>query len=151
MAQTTRLASFGPVVVVAEHPATYFVIRTYVYYKTLVSIKQKTKKHSSMAQTTRLASFGPVFVVAEHPATYFVIRTYVYYKTLVSIKENTHLWPKRRQTRRLSPFSSLLNILPFSWSSRRVSDHPTSSPIPLLLPSHERLCRCCRRWWFDVW
>jgi len=87
MAQTTRLASFGPVVVVAEHPATYFVIRTYVYYKTLVSIKQKTKKHSSMAQTTRLASFGPVFVVAEHPATYFVIRTYVYYKHLVSIKE----------------------------------------------------------------
>ena len=44
MAQTTHLASFGPVFVVSAHPVTYFVLRIYIYYKILVSIQKKEEK-----------------------------------------------------------------------------------------------------------
>ena len=68
--QTTRLASFGPVIVVPALPMTYLVEYNIVHYKTLVSIEikhERKKKHVLMAQTTRDASFGPVIViVASH-------------------------------------------------------------------------------------
>jgi hypothetical protein len=104
----TRLASFGPLFVVAALPAVYSVNRI---YETLVSIKktQRIKKNSPTAQTMRLVSFGPVFVVAALPAAYFVNRSY---ETLVSIKKKrrilkkTYLGPKRRVWHCLGPFSS---------------------------------------------
>ena len=62
MAQTTCLVSFGPISTVLTHPVTYFVSKTYIYHKSLVSIKnnrRKIKKNSPRAQTTHLASFAP--------------------------------------------------------------------------------------------
>ena len=44
-AQTTRLASFGPVFAVPVQSIMYLVIRTYIYNRTFVSIKKKTKKN----------------------------------------------------------------------------------------------------------
>jgi hypothetical protein len=75
MAQTTRLASFGPVLVISVLPVAYFVYYNFIYCKTLVSIKKtrnKKIKNSPMAQTTPDASFGPVLVVAGLSVTYFV-------------------------------------------------------------------------------
>ena len=59
MTQTTRLALFGPVFVVAVHLCLY-IISQYMY-------NTKKKKNILMAQTTHFnASFGPVFVVAAY-------------------------------------------------------------------------------------
>ena len=44
MAQTTRLASFGPVFVVPARSIMYLIIRTYIYNRTFVSIKKKRRK-----------------------------------------------------------------------------------------------------------
>ena len=41
----TRLASFGPIFVVAAHPVVYFIIRNGIYNKTLVSIKKNKEKY----------------------------------------------------------------------------------------------------------
>ena len=66
-AQTTRLVSFGPVIV---EVSVYKGIRvllyikcTYIYQLILKKHEERKKKHSPKAQTTRLASFGPVTVV----------------------------------------------------------------------------------------
>ena len=90
-AQTTRLASFGPVFVVPAQSIMYLVIRTYIYNRTFVSIKKKRRKmekKSPMAQTTSDASFGLVFVIPAQYIMYLVIRTYIYNRTFVSIKKN---------------------------------------------------------------
>ena len=44
MAQTTCLASFGPVFVVSAQSITNLVIRTYIHSRTFVSIKKKQRK-----------------------------------------------------------------------------------------------------------
>ena len=63
MAQTTRFASFGPVLfVVAPH----MYIRSFnIPVTLLIDIKNANikKKHLLMAQTARNASFGPVLLV----------------------------------------------------------------------------------------
>ena len=63
MAQTTQIASFGPVLLVAAFPeplrstvAPIFVVDKNELKKNMVS----KKKNVLMAQTTRIASFGPV-------------------------------------------------------------------------------------------
>jgi hypothetical protein len=66
MAQTTHLASFGPVFVVVALPVTDVVEYNLFIQLTLVRIQKKheeKKKNSLRAQTTQDASFGPVFVV----------------------------------------------------------------------------------------
>ena len=68
MAQTTRLASFGPIFAVPVQSVVYLVNSTCIYNKCIVSTKKKKEKSSPMAQTTRLASFGPVLVVSDLPA-----------------------------------------------------------------------------------
>jgi hypothetical protein len=44
MAQTTRLASFGPVLVISVLPIAYFMYYNFMYCKTLVSDKKKRRK-----------------------------------------------------------------------------------------------------------
>ena len=39
MAQTTRLALFGPVFIVLAQPDSHFIITSYIYTNTLVSIQ----------------------------------------------------------------------------------------------------------------
>ena len=51
IAQTTRLASFGHVLVISVLPAAYFVDNNCIYYKTLVSIY---KKHERKGKKTHL-------------------------------------------------------------------------------------------------
>ena len=73
--QTTCLASFGPVFTVPTHPVTYFVIRTYIYNKSIVSIKKNRRiilKSLPRTQTMHLASFGPVFVVPTQSIEYLL-------------------------------------------------------------------------------
>ena len=64
MAQTTRFASFGPVLLVV---ASSVSIRSTVAPRVLVDKNELKKKHVPMAQTTRIASFGPVLLVAAFP------------------------------------------------------------------------------------
>ena len=81
-AQTTRLASFGPVFVIAALPGMYFAK---TLHGTLVSVEENTKnqeKNPPRAQTTRLASFGPVFVITALPVAYFVFRNYICNKNI---------------------------------------------------------------------
>ena len=88
MAQTTRLASFGPFFVVLAQLVIYSVTSTCVYNRILVGIRKKPKangKYLPMAQTTRLASFGPVSATSDLPVSILrKIRLYVD-KTLISI------------------------------------------------------------------
>ena len=65
MAQTTRLASFGPIFVVPAQSIMYLVIRTYIYNRTFVSIKKKRRKMKKKThlwpkrhQTRRLGPFS---------------------------------------------------------------------------------------------
>ena len=64
MAQTTRFALFGPVLLVV---ASSVSIRSTVAPRVLVDKNELKKKHVPMAQTTRFASFGPVLFVAAFP------------------------------------------------------------------------------------
>ena len=89
-AQTTRLASFGAVLVITGFPVVYFAYYSSIYYKTLVIIKKtqkKDKKNSLMAQATCLASFGPVSIVPAQSITHLVIKAYMYSSTFVSIEK----------------------------------------------------------------
>ena len=113
MAQTTRLASFGPVFAVPVQSVVYLVTSTCIYNKCIVSTKEKRKKkrkNSPMAQTMPDASFGPDFAVPAQSVAYLVTSTCIYNKCIVSTKKKrkkkkqTHLWPKRCAWRRLGPF-----------------------------------------------
>ena len=61
MAQTTRLASFRPVIIAAALSVAYCYIIAYIYNKNLVR-KKKTRNEKKntdlMAQTTRLGHLG---------------------------------------------------------------------------------------------
>ena len=72
MAQTTRLASFGPVLIIVGLPVAYFVYYN-VYtmkYKLVLEKKHKIKKikNSPMAQTMPDTLFGPVLFISILPA-----------------------------------------------------------------------------------
>ena len=111
MAQTTRLASFGPVLVISVLPVAYFMYYSLMYCTTLVSVKKKrrkVKKYSPRAQTTRLASFGPVFTISAHPVAYFVIKSYRYSKNLVAIKRK-----KQRKHKKHSPEAQTMCLASF--------------------------------------
>ena len=72
-----RLASFGPVSIVAAHPVSYLVIRT---YKTLLSTKRHKKNGGKIFPRAQTMS-DVVVSIATFPVLYFDIRAY---KTLVS-------------------------------------------------------------------
>ena len=62
----TRLASFGPILIVHTLHIAYFVAKTCMHNNNLDCCKKDKeflKKSSPMAQTTRLALFGPVIVI----------------------------------------------------------------------------------------
>ena len=76
MAQTTRLASFEPVLVVIILPVTYFVDRNlYIQKKISLLIKKGERKEKNLprVQMTRLVSFGPVFIIVDLYVVYFVV------------------------------------------------------------------------------
>ena len=73
MAQTTRFASFGPVLVIATNSnpirrleQSIKCIRTCNKYNILVKTLKKKRKDLHMAQMTCFVSFGPVLVIATH-------------------------------------------------------------------------------------
>ena len=76
-----KITHLGPIFVVPAFPVAYSALETICAIKSVVSIKNKRRKHknhSPRAQTTRLVSFGPVFVVPALLVTYFIISTHIY-------------------------------------------------------------------------
>ena len=132
--QTTRDASFGPVIV---EVSVYKGIRVFLYikctyiYQLILKKHEEKKKHSPKAQTTRGASFGPVTVVVaphRHPCVFqYFESTYIYQLILKKHEErkkNTHLRPKRREARRLGQLQSSL-------PSTNVSSSSNTSNVPI--------------------
>ena len=75
MAQTTRLASFGPILIVLYLPAPVLRILQLYIDKILINVKKTRKKYiknSPMAQTTCLASFGPILFISVLPVASLV-------------------------------------------------------------------------------
>ena len=78
-AQTTRLASFGPVFIVPAQSIMYLVIRTYIYNRTFVSIKKKRRK---MKKKTHLwARFRRWHLTRASVSRISQISIYIYNKT----------------------------------------------------------------------
>jgi hypothetical protein len=116
MDQTRRLGPFSSSHLLSTSRISYLsTLCTYIYNKTLVSIKKirKNKKEDvPKAQTTLLLSSGPVLVIAAHPNPPRVSRavnTYIepkYHKLVQKTRIMAYMESKRRKTRRLDSFSS---------------------------------------------
>ena len=59
MAQTTRLASFGPVLIISVLPVAFFVDYNRIYYKTLVCIYKNKIKIKKMKEIEKLTHLWP--------------------------------------------------------------------------------------------
>src|ERR1700678_1639256 len=86
MAQTTRLALFGPILVIATLRILLIMSKHRLNLKIISEYKKKKnylKKNIPRTQTTRLASFGPILVITnpscyvEEPALAFIGRRWV--------------------------------------------------------------------------
>ena len=89
MAQTTRLASFGPVLIVSIVLVAYFVYYKCIYYKILVSIFNKKTK-----EILKKLTYGPndasgiVWARSRHlrpPCRVLCVLKCIHYKILVKI------------------------------------------------------------------